>query len=171
VIAIDEGEVELGSLGGEARQDDLRADGMMLNQAAYPCVLEDLKAAIRESRVLERVDDDVLRLRRVVVKQAIADIERRERRPECDFQRLPSTLADDPPPQCLPFSNAYGDRKDLVHRPVRTCDNGALQHKPIDRRSHRRSRLHRCQRTSKARERGVRSVRECPLSATTALTS
>src|SRR6266545_3697404 len=31
VIAIDEGEVELGSLGGKARQDDLRADGMMLN--------------------------------------------------------------------------------------------------------------------------------------------
>ena len=121
----------------EARQRDLGLLRVVLHQPRDPRLLQKLQTAIRESRRLVGVDDDVPRRQTCVVpEQAFADVERRDAVAETDLDGLGRSLPYDPPPQRLPLGGARRDGEEVMERAVGTRDGGAVTDQTLDHAAH-----------------------------------
>ena len=98
MVPVDEGEIEAPALGEEAREDELRALAVELDELPDARLLEDLQThagvarrQLRRGLELIRVDGDVPGVR-AAGEQSFADEERRHGVPEARLERPPRSL-------------------------------------------------------------------------------
>ena len=117
MVAIEEGEIETSPFREELRQDDLGFFGVELDKVAHAGLLKYREAdtlkprlVVRQSGELVGVGGDVVSVR-PVFEQALADEQRRDRKPEAGFERSAGTFVAYPAPKCEPLRFSNRDRE------------------------------------------------------------